>query len=232
VPLVLQGTKQIQSWAPSILPEADEDFLARVARMYRDDQALSAALGEGMTMPEVAGKKSDRGPRQFIEIMRTAATFLRRPDGARLATIDLTGWDTHANQGTEQGRMAEAMRILAEGIAALRDGMAEDWRKTVVVVVTEFGRTVAANGSGGSDHGTGSVAFLLGGAVRGGRIVGDWPGLAAGRLYQNRDLFPANDLRGLLKGVLADHLGLDDRRLGNTIFPGSDGVAPLTGLTA
>jgi uncharacterized protein (DUF1501 family) len=232
VPLVLQGTKQIQSWAPSILPEADEDFLARVARMYRDDQALSAALGEGMTMPEVAGKKSGRGPRQFIEIMRTAATFLRRPDGARLATIDLTGWDTHANQGTEQGRMAEAMRILAEGITALRDGLAEDWRKTVVVVVTEFGRTVAANGSGGSDHGTGSVAFLLGGAVRGGRIVGDWPGLAAGRLYQNRDLFPANDLRGLLKGVLADHLGLDDRRLGNTIFPGSDGVAPLTGLTA
>lgn len=233
VPLVLQGTKQVQSWAPSILPEVDEDFLARVARMYRGDEALAMALEEGMGMPDVAtGKKPGRGPRQFIETMKVAATFLHRPDGARLATIDLTGWDTHANQGTEQGRMIEPMRILAEGITALRDGMAEDWRHTAVVVITEFGRTVAANGSGGSDHGTGSVAFLVGGAVRGGRVVGDWPGLASNRLYQNRDLYPANDVRGLLKGVLADHLGLDDKRLSGTIFPASDGVAPFKGLIA
>ena len=233
VPLVLQGTKQIQSWAPSILPEVDEDFLNRVARMYRSDEPLAMALQEGMGMPEVASnKKAGRGPRQFIETMKVAATFLRWPDGARLATIDLTGWDTHANQGTEQGRMIEPMRILGEGIIALRDGMAEDWQRTAVVVVTEFGRTVAANGSGGSDHGTGSVAFLVGGAVRGGRVVGDWPGLAANRLYQNRDLYPANDVRGLLKAVLADHIGLDDRRLSTAIFPGSDGVAPFKNLIA
>lgn len=233
VPLVLQGTKQIQSWAPSILPEVDDDFLNRVAHMYRGDEPLAMALQEGMGMPEVVrDKKAGRGPRQFIETMKVAAGFLQRPDGARLATIDLTGWDTHANQGTEQGRMIEPMRILAEGITAFRAGMGDDWRRTAVVVVTEFGRTVAANGSGGSDHGTGSVAFLIGGGVRGGRVVGDWPGLASNRLYQNRDLYPANDLRGLLKGVLADHLGLDDRRLASAIFPASDGVAPAKGLIA
>jgi uncharacterized protein (DUF1501 family) len=111
---------------------------------------------------------------------------------------------------------------------AYRHALGPLWSKTAVLVVTEFGRTVRVNGSGGTDHGTASVAFLFGGSIAGGRRVGDWPGLA--RLHEDRDLLPANDLRALLKGTLAAQLGLGGDALNRVVFPGSDAVAPLPGL--
>ena len=104
------------------------------------------------------------------------------------------------------------------------------WERTAVIVVTEFGRTVRVNGSRGSDHGTGGAAFLLGGAVQGGRMLGDWPGLASSALYEDRDLYPANDVRALFKGVLRDHLGVARSDLDTFVFPESKGVAPIEGL--
>ena len=103
---------------------------------------------------------------------------------------------------------------------------------TVVALVTEFGRTARVNGNEGTDHGTATVALLAGGALKGGRVIADWPGLKEADLYEKRDLKPTTDLRTVLKGVLKDHLRLDDATLAAQVFPGSDTVAPMTGLLA
>jgi uncharacterized protein (DUF1501 family) len=100
------------------------------------------------------------------------------------------------------------------------------------VVATEFGRTAHINGTEGSDHGTGSVALLAGGAIKGGRVISDWPGLKPANLYQGRDLAPTTDLRAVIKGVLADHLGINERVLAQTVFPDSAAAKPMKGLIA
>jgi uncharacterized protein (DUF1501 family) len=142
--------------------------------------------------------------------------------------LSFDGWDTHANQGAGEGLLAARLGGLDEALRTLKDGLGSTWRNTVVIVASEFGRTVAVNGSGGTDHGTGGVAFALGGAVRGGRMIGDWPTLAA--LHEGRDLAPANDMRGLFMAVLRDHWGLDRAALNNTVFPG--GVRAVGDLIA
>ena len=108
--------------------------------------------------------------------------------------------------------------------------MGEAWRETVVAVVTEFGRTARINGTEGTDHGTGTVALLVGGALKGGRVVADWPGLKDADLHEGRDLKPTTDLRAVLKGLLKDHLRVDERALAATVFPGSEAVKPMAGL--
>jgi uncharacterized protein (DUF1501 family) len=138
----------------------------------------------------------------------------------------MTGWDTHANQGTDAGQLAQNFGLLDQGLAALKTELAGAWADTVVVVMTEFGRTVAPNGNRGADHGTASAAFLIGGAVRGGRVIADWPGLAPAQLNEGRDLRATTDLRAVLKGVLRDHLGVNDA----SAFPESAAVRPLEGL--
>ena len=150
--------------------------------------------------------------------------------GPRVAMLELGGWDTHTGQGTEGGRIAEPLSRLANGIVALAQGLGQIWANTVVVAVSEFGRTVAANGTGGSDHGTAGAALVLGGAVKGGRVIVDWPGLAKEKLYQGRDLAPTLDLRSLLKGLLRDHLGVAKTALDSLIFPDSTAIPALEGL--
>ncbi len=229
VPLVLRGQARVTSWAPSLLPDVDDDFLARVMSMYHDDPLLSQALSESKNMQESGDKiGTGRGPRIFVPMMQKAASFLSSDNGPRIASIDIGGWDTHANQGLTKGRLPTALSILADGLVAFRTGMGQQWDKTAVLAVTEFGRTVKGNGSGGTDHGTGSIALLLGGNINGGRVIGDWPGLA--RLYEDRDLMPANDLRSLLKGTLASHLGIPEQTLASQIFPGSSSIRPLNNL--
>jgi uncharacterized protein (DUF1501 family) len=150
--------------------------------------------------------------------------------GPRIAVLEAYGWDTHVGQGTDKGRLVLALGELAGGLTALAAGLGPAWRDTVVLVVTEFGRTVAMNGTGGSDHGTATVALLLGGAVAGGRVAGHWPGLAGDRLYQGRDLAPTTDLRAVAKAVLTRHLGLPAEAVERSVFPGSAGVAAMPGL--
>jgi uncharacterized protein (DUF1501 family) len=240
VPLVLQGAHNIQSWAPSNLREVgDADFMRRVEMMYRNDPVLSGALAEGQAMQrqaDASGAMGDKGEgagkAQFAGMMKTAAAFMSQPSGARIGTIDLTGWDTHAGQGTTQGRFTQVLGTLSAGIDAFRAGMGPAWNDTAVLMMTEFGRTVHGNGTGGSDHGTASAAFLAGGSVKGGRVIGNWPGLAPDQLYQNRDLYPDNDLRSLVKAVLTQHLALPGDTVDTAIFPQSTGVAPFPGLFA
>ena len=151
--------------------------------MYGADSLLSQRLAEALGADEIAGASGGmgmgrgRGGAQVDQTARAAANFLVQPDGPGVAMFDTTGWDTHANQGADKGALALRLRALDAGLKALRDGLGAGWDRTVVLVATEFGRTVAVNGTRGTDHGTGAAAFLLGGAVRGGRVLGDWPGL-------------------------------------------------------
>src|SRR5205807_10290383 len=144
-----------------------------------------------------------------------------RPDGPRIGALAFDGWDTHADEGAVNGRLAALLGALDGAMAAIETHMGKAWSETVVAVVTEFGRTARINGTDGTDHGTGTVAFLAGGALRGGRVVADWPGLKQAQLYQDRDLKPTTDLRAVLKGLLRDHLRVDERALATSIFPDS-----------
>jgi uncharacterized protein (DUF1501 family) len=193
-----------------------------IAALYRTDALLGPALAEGLASQAFADRVMNDGGRmnqppaagrqQFVQAAAAAGRLMApAADGARVAALDLGGWDTHANQGAARGRLALAL-------------------ETVVLVATEFGRTVQANGTGGTDHGTGGVAFLLGGAVAGGRVVTDWPGLAQDRLLEGRDLMPTADLRAVAKAVLIGHLGLAPAAVDAQVFPASAAVRPLAGL--
>jgi uncharacterized protein (DUF1501 family) len=238
IPLLLQGPALVTSWSPSVLPGASPDLLARIARLYQDDPLLSRAVRDAETlqadasdaMPLAARPGAARGGQAFEAMMQKAGELLGGDTGLRLGAIELGGWDTHVAQGLDRGRLTNAMQQLSAGLAAFRKALGPVWQKTAVLVVTEFGRTVRGNGTGGSDHGTGTVAFLMGGSVAGGRVIGDWPGLAPRELYQDRDLRPVNDLRAFLKGVLAEHMGLSEPVLDGAVFPGSADVSPLRGL--
>jgi uncharacterized protein (DUF1501 family) len=168
----------------------------------------------------------------FAEVAGAAARYLGRPDGPRIGALGLVGWDTHINEGVASGQLASLLGALDEAIAAMEKGMGSAWRETVVVIVTEFGRTARINGSNGTDHGTATVALLVGGALKGGRVIADWPGLRQADLHEGRDLKPTIDLRAVLKGVLKDHLRIDERELAATVFPGSADVKPTTELFA
>ena len=166
----------------------------------------------------------------FADTAGAAARFLARADGPRVGALGFVGWDTHINEGAGSGQLANLLGALDGAIAAIETGMGPAWRETVVAVVTEFGRTAHINGTNGTDHGTGTVAFLAGGAVKGGRVIADWPGLKLAQLHEQRDLRPTTDLRAVLKGLLKDHLRVDGTALDTRIFPGSADVAPLAGL--
>jgi uncharacterized protein (DUF1501 family) len=240
VPLVLRGTYGVSTWAPSRLPDADAELLARVRRMYEASdprladrliEALDArAIVDGADGDAAAGANgtgAGRAGAQIAPIVTAAARFLKSPDGPRVAAIDVGGWDTHANQGAGQGNLALRLRGLDNGLQTLKTELGPVWASTTVLIVTEFGRTVAVNGTRGTDHGTGGCAFLAGGAVNGGRIVSDWPGLAPRDLHEGRDLRATTDLRAVFKGVLSGHFGVREAALERNVFPGSASVAPL-----
>ena len=243
VPLVLRGPGTIDTWAPSALPEPGADLVARLARMYANDPALATALErakalhlDGAMPAETAGDRMAAPGRggNFPVLAQRAAEFLAQPNGPQAAVLEMSGWDTHANQANPNGPLAVNLRQLDTGLAALREGLLASgaWDRTVVVVATEFGREVAINGTLGTDHGTGGAAFVLGGAVKGGRVLADWPGLSKRERFEGRDLKITTDLRGVLKGVLADHLQVSAQALNVEVFPGSEavrGVALLTG---
>jgi uncharacterized protein (DUF1501 family) len=236
-PLLLRGKTRVASWAPPGLAEASPEFLTILAGLYAGDPLLGPALGDGLrgqSMSAAAlgdgGKRGPQGfgPKSFKPVAEAAGRLLAAPDGPRIAALEMNGWDTHVGQGSIAGRLAQNLAGLADGLQALATALGPAWRDTIVVAVTEFGRTVAVNGTGGTDHGTASVALVMGGAVRGGAMRGDWPGL--GRLEEDRDLRVATDARAVLKGVLRDHLGIDSAALDQRIFPDAPALKPMDGL--
>lgn len=237
VPLVLRGRGVVDTWAPSRAAEPGADLVTRLGALYADDPALATALERARllhldhpTTVDVPGAAAPAGGHGGFAVLATrAAEFLAQPTGPQAAVLEINGWDTHANQAAANGPLARRLQQLDAGLTALRDGLvpSRTWDRTVVVVATEFGREVAVNGTLGTDHGTGAAAFVLGGAVRGGRVVADWPGLARRDRNEGRDLRITTDLRAVLKGVLADHLRIASKTLNDEVFPGSATLRPV-----
>lgn len=249
-PLVVRGPAPVMSWTPPKLPPATDDTVMRLLALYRHtDPTLAHALEERVDLAAIAraggmdmqiqkgGAPQPKVPGAFIksyfaDSAGAAAKFLARDDGPRVGALAFDGWDTHANEGAANGRLALLLGALDGAFAAIEGGMGPAWNETVVAVVTEFGRTARINGTEGTDHGTATVALLVGGALKGGRVLADWPGVAEATLYEDRDLKPTTDLRAVLKGLLRDHLRVDARALDETVFPGSAGAKPLAGLVS
>jgi uncharacterized protein (DUF1501 family) len=236
-PLVLRGAAPTLGWAPATLPTAADDTAMRLVELYRHrDPALAEALSQGLQLEKVAlgddmkPKPNTNAVGAMRLVARGAAKLMVADDGPRIAALAFDGWDTHANEGGPVGRLAQLLSGLDGALAEFESGLGEHWRDTVVVVATEFGRTAKINGTEGTDHGTGTVALVAGGAVKGGRVISDWPGLKLANLYEARDLAPTTDLRAVLKGVLRDHLGLNERVLAEKVFPDSARVKPMAGL--
>jgi uncharacterized protein (DUF1501 family) len=233
-PLMLRGAARVEAWAPDHFAQPQSDLYARLLDISEHDPVLGPALAEGIrqrglsSIATGSGATDPKHDRSFAALAAAAGRLLAAPQGPRVAVLEIGGWDTHAAQ---LRRLATQLKQLDDGLGALRTGLGDAWRHTVVIAVTEFGRTARINGTGGTDHGTGGVAFALGGAVAGGRVLADWPGLGAGRLLEDRDLAPTLDLRALLKGALTDHLGLAPASL-DRIFPGSTGVSAVRGLVS
>jgi len=191
--------------------------------------AAYATASRGVNRRPLLAKRGKPGA-QYAELVNAAARFLRQEDGPQIAVFDTTGWDTHFNEGGAKGQLAARLATLDAALGALKAGLGPVWNDTAVLLATEFGRTVAENGTRGTDHGTATAAYLLGGAVKGGRVVADWPGLSPHGLYQDRDLRPTLDLRAVMKGVLAEQLGVPERALESSVFPESSQARPLSGL--
>lgn len=231
IPLIMQGEHRVQTWSSTALPGVDEDFLKRLAHVYDSDPQFAAALASAQDSPQpritMATRRNPlKGP-DFEVATKAAADLLSRPAGPRMAMLEMQGWDTHFDQ---ERRLRNAFQELAAGITALKAGLAGVWDKTAVIVVSEFGRTAAQNSSRGTDHGTGGIAMLAGGAVRGGRIHGDWPGLSQRSLFEGRDVQAVNDYEAIFKALLISHLGQDQGFVEDVVFPESRTIKPMDGL--
>ena len=249
-PLVVRGPAPVLSWVPPKLPPVGDDTTMRLLDLYsHTDPTFARVLEERIGLAAIAradAMNSEPGEERpaiqgggiaqlrsyFADAAGAAAKFLAEPEGPRVGALAFDGWDTHVNEGIDKGRLANLLGALDGAIAAIETNMGEAWHETVVVLITEFGRTAHINGNDGTDHGTATVALLAGGALKGGRVIADWPGLKEADLYEKRDLKPTADLRAVLKGLLRDHLRADEQRLEATVFPDSAAAKPLQGLLA
>jgi uncharacterized protein (DUF1501 family) len=230
-PLLMRGPAAIGSWAPPSFSQPEPDLYARIAAMHESDPVTGPAIAEGLrdrgfSAGVLAGMDQPKDAYGFPALAAAAGKLLATPTGPRVAALELGGWDTHAGQ---MRRLNGALGQLDSGLAALKANLGDAWQQTAVLVITEFGRTAHINGTKGTDHGTGTVAFIAGGRVAGGRVLANWPGLTPDRLLDQRDLQPTMDLRSLAKGLLVSHLGLAPEALG-AVFPESRDAAPAAGL--
>jgi len=225
VPMALRGKAEVTSYAPSGLPQASDDLLVRVSQLYAEDAQLHSiwtAAMDANNLAEDASAKQDPA-----SLGKLTASFLNKANGPRIAMIETGGWDTHTGQ---EGRLARQLKSLDALIATLRDGLGDNWQKTTVLVATEFGRTAAANGTGGTDHGTGSAAMILGGDVNGGRVLSDWPSLSQSNLYEGRDLKPTLNLDTLIASITAASFGVDADKVAKALFPNNNNSKLIDGL--
>ena len=236
-PLVMRGSAPVTGWVPTNIPQAEGELATRLLDLYsHEDPALASALAQGLGIDKIAGRDMNKpmpggGEAGVMKgIAEGAARIIAADEGPRVAALAFDGWDTHANEGGATGRLAMLLSGLDGAFGAFEQGLGDKWNDTAIVAVTEFGRTARINGTTGTDHGTGTVAFLAGGAIAGGRVLADWPGLRQEQLWQDRDLKPTIDLRAVLKGLLADHLGLGETVLSDRIFPDSREARPMKGL--
>ena len=258
-PLLLRGKVQTASWSPGRGVDAEARLPTLLQDLYRNDDLLGPALARGLATETMAkdatagldggagammaqnggkagggfkagagGGPGAQGGRDAAKTLgQSLAGFMREPGGPTVAAISLDGFDSHANQA---GLLTQRLAYLDAVLDGVHQGLGPEWKNTVVLVATEFGRTARTNGTAGTDHGTGSTALILGGALKPGGIVGDWPTLKQNALFENRDVAPALDMRSLFKGVLAEHMAVDRAALDAKVFPESAAVKPVLGL--
>ncbi len=231
-PLLMRGPASVAAWAPPGFGTPDADLYARIAALNAHDPVVGPAIAEGLrdrgfSHATLADTQKPQNAYAFASLAGMAGKLLAAPTGPRVAALEIGGWDTHADQ---MRRLTQPLGQLDAGLAALKVSLGDTWSKTAVLVITEFGRTAHINGTNGTDHGTGTVAFIAGGNVAGGRVLADWPGLSPSRLFEARDLQPTRDVRSLAMGLLVSHLGLPPSAM-PAIFPGSADVTPASGLT-
>ncbi|HEY8612292.1 MAG TPA: DUF1501 domain-containing protein [Roseomonas sp.] len=228
LPLILRGAEPVGMYAPSRPDRPSPDLYAGLMELNHADPLTGPAIAEGMRArgftAGVVPPPEQRGG--FVALASAAGRLMATPGGPRVAALEIGGWDTHQAQ---QNRLRGVLTQLDDGLDALRQRLGPAWARTAVLVMTEFGRTARVNGNLGTDHGTAGAAFLLGGAVAGGRVLADWPGLGEGRLHENRDLAPTLDLRAVAKGLLRDHLRLPAYAM-EAAFPGSGEIEAKAGL--
>lgn len=245
MPLTMRGGAKVETWSPPLPTEVNPILLQRLQPLYAADVRLAAPFARAIAqqndspIPESGfGTMANDGakpgtlakPKNGLPVMMAAAGgFMGKADGPRVAFVEDDGWDTHANEAVIVTRkIAE----LDAGLKAFHQSVGSAWSRTIVVIATEFGRTAHINGTGGTDHGTGGSMFLAGGALRGGRVAGNWPGIGTGELYQDRDVHATTDFRSVFKGVLAAHLGIRESLLESRVFPGSATAGPTENLVA
>lgn len=238
LPLGLRGAERATTWAPARQgQDPNDDTQSRLQRLYAGDPALArawrlatepSAQADGMGMSGAKAASPAQAtpavrPNPWGQLLQTAGNMLARPDGPRVAWLDTDGWDTHSQQ---TGRLNRLLPQLDQALGTLKASLGSTWAHTTVLVMTEFGRTAVPNGTGGTDHGTGGVAFLAGGAVAGGRVIADWPGLSSAQLLAGRDLRPTQDIRTLLAAVAQRQSGLSASAIARDVIPGvSPGAA-------
>ena len=245
MPLMMRGGGRISTWSPPLPMRVNPILLQRLEPLYAEDLRLAAAFadalanqGEGSGAAMTAAMGADRAMAagkakamgsggRLPQLMQAAGTFMARADGPRIGFVEDYGWDTHANQAAI---LARKLKELDDACASFAQAAQPVWSRMVMVVVTEFGRTARINGTNGTDHGTGGVMFVAGGAVAGGRVGGQWPGMQPRHLYQDRDIHATTDFRAVFKGLLAGHLGIREGVLAARVFPGSAALAPQAGL--
>jgi uncharacterized protein (DUF1501 family) len=222
LPLGPDGAKPLPLDHPQIGSAFDRLYSGNDAlgKSYREGRAARAQLINALKTERQIADNGAPPASGFPGQAARLAALIRRDDSIRLAVVGLGGWDTHVNQGNHKGPLANRLRPLGEGLAALARGAGPAWRNTIVIVLSEFGRTVWENGNSGTDHGHGNVIWVLGGAVQGGSIYGDWPGLTPGQLYQRRDLAVTTDFRSILNAILERHMRLTDTQL-DAVLPGA-----------
>jgi uncharacterized protein (DUF1501 family) len=231
VPLLLRGDAPVANWAPHAFSQPAPGLYETIASLHRNDPITGPAIraglrARGFSAAALAGEQAAPDRNAFAYLARSAGDLLKTPNGPRIAALELGGWDTHTAQAN---RLPGPLKQLDAGLAALKAAMGPAWAQTAVLVMTEFGRTARVNGTKGTDHGTATVAFVLGGAVAGGRVKTTWPGLKPAQLFENRDLAPTTDLRAVAKSLLTAQLGLSGGAL-RQVFPNSDGIDPMPGL--
>lgn len=217
VPLALRGSHDAANYAPSRLPGIDEDLMMRLSLLYGGDAQLGPIWQQAVETKELAGDIGGNNGRNGAQLGELAARLMAGDDGARVMMIETGGWDTHSGQARRLGVQARGLDAL---LVALRAGLGAHWGDTLVIVATEFGRTAAVNGTGGTDHGTASALFLLGGGlVGGGTVQADWPGLSGAALYEGRDLRPTASLEGEVSAAIAAHYALDAKAVKRALYP-------------
>jgi uncharacterized protein (DUF1501 family) len=229
-PLILRGPAPVLGWSPTWFSSVEDPTLYMVETLYRSqDREMYNVLRRGLKAHRLASRldKDDGSISALRKGFRGAGRLIGSPNGPRIAVLSVGGWDTHANQN---GQLAGGLSELDLAMQDFKDAVGSAWSNTVMVLATEFGRTVRVNGDSGTDHGVGTVALLAGGAVNGRHVFGDWPGLAPNKLYEGSDLAPTTDLRSVFKAVLKDHIGVPNNLLNTSIFPESAAARPLRNL--